>query len=172
MTRKRNGHKKYERNLETAKRDAEACRLRAQNYTYDQIAAQLKFANRGNAHQAVQRALKDITREPAEELRTMELERLDGLASISQRVIEESDDLELILKAVDRHLKIQARRAALMGLDAPAKSEVSGPAGDPISMQVADFAALPAKVRRERLTELAAEVTRRATANTTKNDDD
>ena len=118
------------------------------------------------------RALKDITREPAEELRTMELERLDGLASISQRVIEESDDLELILKAVDRHLKIQARRAALMGLDAPAKSEVSGPAGDPISMQVADFAALPAKVRRERLTELAAEVTRRATANTTKNDDD
>lgn len=71
MTRKRNGHKKYERNLETAKRDAEACRLRAQNYTYDQIAAQLKFANRGNAYQAVQRALKDITREPAEELRTM-----------------------------------------------------------------------------------------------------
>lgn len=164
MARKQSGKGGYERDPETAARDAEACRLRAQNYTYDQIAERLGLSNRGHAYKSVQRALKDIVREPAEELRSLELERLDELASTTQQVIYSSEDPDVILKAVDRHLKIQTRRAALLGLDAPAKAEVSGPGGDPISMMVADFTALPPEARRARLAELNDEVSRRASA--------
>lgn len=148
---------RYARDPRTATRDARACRLRAQNYTYEQIAKELGFVDRGHARKSVQRGLKDITREPAEELRTVETERLDTLAATTQQVIQESNDHDIILKAIDRHLKIQARRAALLGLDAPQRAEHSGPQGGPIPVDATELS--PDQVRRRAL-QLAEEVAR------------
>lgn len=157
MTRTRNGKGDFERSITTAKRDAEAAQLRTDHLTYDQIAEQLGFTDRSHAYKAVQRALKATVREPAEELRTLEIARLDKLSTTTQRVINESDDLDLILKAIDRHLKIQARRAALLGLDAPTKAEHTGPKGGPLQVDVTEYT--PEQMRR-RADQIAAEVGR------------
>jgi hypothetical protein len=59
--------------------------------------------------------------EPAEELRTMEVARLDQmLLGLWPKAIKGDT------WAVDRVLKIMERRAALLGLDAPVKRELSG----------------------------------------------
>jgi hypothetical protein len=145
MPRQRNGKGRYDRQLSTAQRDAEAARLRTRHYTYEQIAEQLGFADRGHAYKAVERALKSITREPAEELRALELQRLDRLARAAEEVLERRhvhvsggnivrddetgeslEDDGPTLQAIDRLLKIQARRAALLGLDSATKTEHSG----------------------------------------------
>ncbi|WP_055477608.1 sigma factor-like helix-turn-helix DNA-binding protein [Sphaerimonospora mesophila] len=138
----RGGDGRYTRDPETAVRDAEACRLRARGLSYEQIAEQLGVS-RSNAYLAVQRAIADIVREPAEEVRQLELVRLDEMHRAALGVLEAThyvvdkgkvvmwDGQPLIddgpvLAAVDRMLKIQARRAALLGLDAEKKVSLSG----------------------------------------------
>jgi hypothetical protein len=70
---------RFERTIETAERDAEAARLKSRCLGYREIAEQLGFANEGSAYKAVQRALKAIVQEPAEEVKQLELERLDRM---------------------------------------------------------------------------------------------
>jgi hypothetical protein len=149
---------------ETAERDAEAARLRGRGLSYRAIAAELGV-DVHTAHDAVKRALTAIRAEPAEEVRTLELERLDRMwdavlavlerehITVSQgrvvrkRVLDEAGDPIIVgtdkddkpifreeevlddgpvLNAVDRLLRIQQRRAALLGLDMPAKVDVGG----------------------------------------------
>lgn len=127
---------KFTRSIETAERDAQAARLRARGLGYKQIAEQLGYEDHTGAYKAVQRALKEIVAEPAEELRALELERLDDMYRRAQAVLERRhvtvsqgrvvrlDDEPLeddgpVLAALDRLLKIQERRARLLGLDAP-----------------------------------------------------
>lgn len=69
---------RFIRSIDTVERDAEACRLRANGHTYQHIAEQLGYSNKGDAHHAVQRALKATVAEPAEDVRRMELARLDA----------------------------------------------------------------------------------------------
>lgn len=89
-----------------------ALELRKAGCGYDEIAAALGYANAGGAYKIVQQALKDTYREPAEEIRTLELERVDRLLrAVWPRALK--GDVE----AVDRVLKIMTRRARLLGLD-------------------------------------------------------
>ncbi len=138
----RSGKGKYIRQPATAERDAKAARLRADGHTYQQIADQLGFSHRDLARRSVERALAAVVREPAEELRHLELIRLDALwlqaaqvmttehITVSQgRVVEGPDGLPIkddgpTLSAIDRLLKIMERRAKLVGLDAASKVEV------------------------------------------------
>lgn len=135
---------RYERTLASAERDAQAARLRAQHWTYQQIADELGYPNRSEAYRAVQRALKAAIREPGEELLALELERLDRLARAAEEVLEAHhvkvaggeivydeagqplEDTKPVLEAIDRLLKIQERRARLLGLDAPVKQQITG----------------------------------------------
>lgn len=138
----RGGNGRFTRSPDTAARDAEACRLRARGWTYEQIGAELGMS-RGHAYEAVQRAIADIVREPAEEVRQLELLRLDEMHRTAAAVLTREhyvvdrgsvvlwDGVPLAddgpkLAAIDRLLKIQARRAALLGLDAEKKVSVSG----------------------------------------------
>lgn len=142
----RDGKGRFERDVDTAARDAEACRLRAQNLTYQQIADQLGFASKGAAYDAVQRTLRETVQEPAEELRQLELMQLDELARAARNVLEGThyvvshgkvvrhdggegeplvDDAP-VLQAIDRLLKIQERRSKLLGLDIPVKQLIGG----------------------------------------------
>lgn len=125
-----------------AERDAEATRLRALGHTYIEIADQLGYADHAGARKAVQRALVATVAEPAEEVRALQLEQLDKLAlaawavlerahvTVSHgRIIRDENEQPLlddgpVLAAIDRLLKIQERRAKLLGLDAPARHEV------------------------------------------------
>lgn len=70
------GH--YIRTLDTIERDAEAARLRGLGYTYPMIAEMLGYPSRAAAREGVEKILKEAVTEPAAELLTIELQRLDA----------------------------------------------------------------------------------------------
>lgn len=136
------GDGQFVRSLTTAQRDAKAARLRSRGWQYPRIAAELGFNHKADAYNAVQRVLKDTVREAGDEIRTIELTRLDTLYDAAMDVLEREHvtvsngrvvtlhDLPLpddapVLAAIDRLLKIQERRARLLGLDAPTKAAIS-----------------------------------------------
>ncbi|MEU3507666.1 hypothetical protein ABZ733_07020 [Streptomyces longwoodensis] len=132
----RDGNGRYVRTPQAATRDAQAADLRAQGWTYQRIADHLGYTGRSDARQAILRAIKDITQEPAEAVLHFELERLDAeLARLDEleaavrkvlgarhitvsngRVIlhpdteEPMEDDGPVLHAVDRLLKIEEAR--------------------------------------------------------------
>ncbi|WP_327132001.1 hypothetical protein OG311_13505 [Streptomyces sp. NBC_01343] len=74
----RDGKGQYARGNDTARRDAEAAELKTQGLSYQAIADRLGYASKSGAWEAVRRALKAIVEEPAENLRQLELQRLDA----------------------------------------------------------------------------------------------
>ena len=62
-----------------AARRARAVELRTAGLTYDQIAIELGYANRGTVYRVVAEALKAQTLDAVEELRGLEVQRLDSL---------------------------------------------------------------------------------------------
>jgi hypothetical protein len=102
-------------------------RLRKAGLTYDQIAAQLNWHSRQAAHAAITGALAAERRESVDELRVVEDLRLDDML----RAIY-AEALKGGFGAIDRVLKIMERRSKLWGLDAPVRTEVSGPEGGPL----------------------------------------
>ncbi|MEV0968503.1 hypothetical protein [Microtetraspora glauca] len=156
----RAGNGRYDRDPNVARRDAEACRLRAQNLTYQQIADELGMSSKGQAYEAVQRALKETVQEPADEVRQLELMRLDDLAQAAREVLNAThyvvsqgrvvrltrggaplEDDAPKLQAIDRLLKIQERRARLLGLDSPQRVSIDAQnLGDDIKGLIAALA--------------------------------
>lgn len=142
-TRPHDGKGRFTRTLSTAEREAEAARLRSLGWTYQRIADELGWSNKGDAHHAVQRVLRDTVQEAGDDLRALELTRLDALyvaanevlarkhVTVSNgRIVSGTDggpilDDAPVLQAIDRLLKIQERRSKLLGLDAPIKKDVS-----------------------------------------------
>lgn len=134
--------------LAVAIRRAKAIQMRLDGAHYAEIATALGYRSRGAAVQDVQRALVDLTAEPTAELRALEVGRLDDMyvavmgvlrrehITVSHGHIVEIPDPDNegakkpliddgpVLAAVDRLLKIQERRAKLLGLDAPTKVTV------------------------------------------------
>lgn len=140
-TRRRGPTGQFQRTTDTARRDAEAAELRSQGQTYQAIADRLGFANRTNSRRAVERALAATVREAADEVRALQLAQLDRLTREALAVLEREhlvvshgriingpdgkplmDDAP-VLQAIDRLIRIQERRAKLLGLDAPTKVE-------------------------------------------------
>jgi hypothetical protein len=97
-------------------RKVAALELRRAGCTYDVIARRLGYANRSGAWHAVRAGLNATLQEPADALRTMELERLDAL----QEAV-----WDRATSGVDGVLSIMRRRAALLGLDAPKTQAVA-----------------------------------------------
>lgn len=137
----RGGRGRFTKQVATVARDAEAAQLRANGLTYQAIADQLDYSHRDLARRAVERALAATVREPTDELRQLELIRLDALwveavkvmttehITVNNGRVIEVDGVPLkddgpTLSAIDRLLKIMERRAKLVGLDSPAKVEV------------------------------------------------
>ena len=102
-------------------RHLRALELRKAGATYQQIADELGYSGPRGAHKAVASALKATLKEPADEVRALELARLDAaLLAIWQRV-RRGDE-----KAIDRLLSIMKRRMDLLGLAAPKRHHLSG----------------------------------------------
>ena len=103
-------------------RRAQALELRKRGMSYRQIGQELGVS-RNTAHRYVTEELDELraeTRASAEQLRDLELERLDQYLARLQPKIEDGDE-----KAIATALRVQERRAKLTGLDAPQRSEVT-----------------------------------------------
>lgn len=99
--------------LSTREREAKALGLRLRRLSYDEIAKQCGYANRGAAFKAVDRALKAVPRENAVALRQQELETLDAVqAKLMPQLLRARPSLP----AIDRLAKIMDQRAKLTGI--------------------------------------------------------
>lgn len=122
------------RALKTAERRARALDMRKDGATYEAIGKELKISAQA-AWKIVTKYLKQAreqTDESVSDLRDMMKRRLlEANESLAPK-IREGDH-----KAIDTYIRLQARLAALHGLDAPTKTELSGPNGGPIETQAA-----------------------------------
>lgn len=108
----------------------QALELRAAGLSYQQIATAL-HVSKTRAYRIVGAALTELVeecRETADQVRALELRRLDRyrLALDSKR----SDP-----RVADTLIRISERVARLHGIDAPHKTELSGPNGGPIQTE-------------------------------------
>jgi hypothetical protein len=100
--------------------------------TMDQVARALGYANRSGAWKAVQRMLKAaraLRDDDAEIHRQMMIERLNTYRMGLYPKARNGDT-----RAVEVLLKVEDRQAALLGLDAPKRTELSGPEGGAIQI--------------------------------------
>lgn len=106
----------------TMRRSA-AMELRAQGYSYRQIAEKLNYYSEKEAREAVLRGLDRLVIEPGKDILGIELLRLDMLMSaVMPTAMREGDRNQL--KAVDRVLKIMQQRSSYLGLNAPKQTDI------------------------------------------------
>lgn len=111
-----------------AEKEAQAINLRRAGATYEDIARQVGYSDPSGAYRAVQRVLRRTIQEPADDLRTLEGQRLERLMmavwplalgreirTADGKVTREDPNL----KAVEAARKIIADRRTLFGLDSP-----------------------------------------------------
>jgi hypothetical protein len=110
--------------LDVLDKQLSALEMRKGGKTYAYIADQLGYKTSAGAYRAVMTALKKTLQEPSDEVRTLELERLDDLIDALWEKRKQP-------QYTDRILRIMERRAKLLGLDAPTRTDVTS-AGQPI----------------------------------------
>ena len=117
-------------------KQAEALEYRKQGYTYEQIAEALGYKTAQGAYAAIQSALTRIIREPAQEVLQIELERLDAMFMRPFAAATSGD-----LMAIGACLNIMARKAKLLGLDAPTKVDntIANKNGAPLTTAVVNM---------------------------------
>ncbi len=92
-------------------RRARAVELAIEGHTYEQIADAVGYSNRGSAHRAVKKALDQRIAEGVDELRRLEVDRLDALQSSLWPQALAGD-----LAAAGQVLRIINTRSRLLGL--------------------------------------------------------
>ena len=116
-----------QKELNALEKQMQALELRKAGVSYARIAEALGYASGSGAHKAVSSALKKTLQEPSDELRMLEIERLDAMLAAIWGSVKQGQ-----YGAQDRALKIMERRAKLLGLDAPVKADVTS-GGKPIT---------------------------------------
>lgn len=103
-----------ERQVKAMERQKQALRLRQAGVSYPDIAEALGYKHPSGAAKAVSSALKKTLREPADELRQLELTRLDTMLFAIWPYVRAGN-----AEFIDRALKIMDARAKLLGLYPP-----------------------------------------------------
>jgi hypothetical protein len=147
--------------IQMEERAQRALDLRRQGLSYSQIAATMN-SSKSIVHRDVGRLLKRLAKQNdglTAEFRALELERLDDLERAARRVLTDKHvnishgrvvyDTEIdsitgevkkvkmmddapILQAIHALIRIGERRARLLGIDMPTRTELGGPDGGPI----------------------------------------
>lgn len=99
-----------------AEKEARIIELRRTGATWEFIAKVTGYANASGAYKAYQRALGKIVQPKIDELRAVEVDRLDRLQFAIWERAKDGD-----IKAIDAVLRILDRRTRILGLDAPTK---------------------------------------------------
>lgn len=90
-----------------------ALELRKAGATYAAIAEQVGYDNAANARRAVLTAMEEVIQEPAVELRTIQVERLNHMLMLVWGQVNKSNGTDG--QAIDRALRIMAQLDSLMG---------------------------------------------------------
>ena len=119
---------------EVLAKEAEVVKLRRGGLTWDMIAERVGYNSPASAHAAYQRASVRIVQDDIEAIRKIETERLDMAQSAIWNKVLQGE-----ISAVQALIRIQERRAKLLGLDQPFKQqiEVTSYDGNSIDAEVA-----------------------------------
>lgn len=137
----RDGNNRFTPNIEDAKLRAEAARLRAKGWTYERIAAELGYADRGSANRAVKQVLAETAQDAGDEFRNLKREQLRMLTEATYEILERQhiqvsngrvvflndeplQDPGPALAALNLLLKINESERKLEGADEPARVSV------------------------------------------------
>ena len=90
-------------------------------YTYQQIADKCGYPDEIAAYQAVRSRVKNGVRESATELIEVEKNTLEQLQRSAWKMLRKSKTPRDVTTCINSILRIQDRRAKLLGLDAPTK---------------------------------------------------
>lgn len=143
------GNGQFIRTDDTARRDAQAAALRSQGATFERIANELGYADKGGAWRGVRRARRDAAIEPVTQLIETESAELDELYARALEILDRHHitvqqgrvvtmlDVETNrevpipddgpkLQALQVALKIRESYRKLHGLDAEKKINLSG----------------------------------------------
>jgi hypothetical protein len=136
------------RAVSAAQKQRKALELRRAGASFDVIAQQVGYSSTGGAYKAVQTGLKKLVREPGESVRKLELERLDRLLLAVWYKAVNGD-----LGALDRALKIIAKRCEIEGVNAPVRVKHGGDDDSPpIRMQeTIDWSKVPQELKEKLL---------------------
>lgn len=129
---KRDQHGRYAvTEAELEERRAKVIKLRVDGYGFREIAAKLQMSvgQAYNDFKAVMDRTKAEADSTAEQERQVSLARIDRAMSVLMPLVDEGS-----LDAMDRLDKLEKRRAALLGLDAPTRQEHTGAGGAPIEI--------------------------------------
>lgn len=133
----RDGRGRYSLDPKSADTTARALELKAKNYTYREIAAELGIAV-SSAYEAVQRGLRRTVAPAVEAYRDEEADRLEQLRrealellltekfEVSAGRVTDQEDLGHKIAALQMLLKISESTRKLHGLDSAAKVTVDG----------------------------------------------
>lgn len=108
-----------------------ALQLHVEGHTFAAIGAKLGVSKQ-RAHQLVQEQIEEAAKDRsalATKALDTDLERIDFVLRSLAPKVERGDD-----KAASAYLRALDRRARLLGLDSPDRSELSGPNGSPIAV--------------------------------------
>src|SRR5271169_1729447 len=128
--------------IERIKRAEQIMDLRRQGWSLERIGAELKSErnprgiNKQRVHQIITWALDKSLRENTEQVRKIELDRLDELQAAWYKKALKGDPV-----ALDKVRALLADRARLLGLNAPLKIEKTGKDGEPMTVRVVEDAA-------------------------------
>lgn len=143
--RPRNGRGQWIRTAAGRERDTTALDMRSRGRTWREIAETLGYTDAANARRGVANALAEVHYPAVNEMRAEMAERLDQLHREAMAVLEARhikihegrpvyigpegaetlvEDDAPVLRAAETILKIEQRRAALFGLDAPTRTKV------------------------------------------------
>lgn len=126
MAKAKNSTNRVRKAKEMAERSKRALQLKLAGATYPEIAETMGISL-STAHGDVQRALKDIPKDEAAQLRREESMRLDRLhRELWREAIDKDVPLIQRLPLFDRLVKLSDRRSKLLGIDAPQSLEVTG----------------------------------------------
>jgi hypothetical protein len=125
---------------ELVDKEIKVLELRRAGLTWQRIAEEVGYADHTGAYAAYKRAIKRTMRQPADELRTQELDRIDRLQLAAWPSAMDGDT-----KSILTIIRLMERRAKLLGLDMPIKIEqeiTTWEGGESIDRAVKDLAAL------------------------------
>jgi hypothetical protein len=112
-------------------RRTKALELAAQGLSYDEIARRAGFAHRGSAHRAVFKALDAREAENVDQLRALELDRLDALQASNweKAVTGDHRSVLLVLRVIEARIRVLGLDRKHAGDGTPSlTSLLSGPA--------------------------------------------
>ena len=107
-------------------RQVRALKLRLSGASYREIADRLGYGGPSGAYKAVSSELSRRLTEPADELRELELARLDRVQMSLWKLLTSVEVLpEDLIPATNAWIRLSKRRSDLLGLDAPKKIDIT-----------------------------------------------